>query len=427
MRITAAVKKAAKNSLLGRLAAFEQYYKSKEPRLHSFIEEKNRFTRLRREAAQLVRKYPNPEKRPPLYGLLVGVKDIFHVDGFPTQAGSRLPARALRGAQAASVSALIKAGALVAGKTVTTEFAYFTPGPTRNPYHPEHTPGGSSSGSAAATSAGLVDLALGTQTIGSIIRPAAFCGVVGFKPSYGRISAQGVIPLARSLDHVGVFAQSVDLASRAANVLCADWKPRSDTLAKPYLAVPAGEYLQHASPEMLAHFETVIEKLRKAGYRIKSLNVMQDFATVVERHNTILAAQAAETHARWYQDFRHLYSEKFAALIEKGLAIPAQEIKQALEEAKGFSRDISTLMDIHGVDLWISPAAVGAAPLGLASTGDPLMNLPWTQAGMPTLGLPTGTNAEGLPLGVQFTADYKRDEGLLAWGKQIEHAVMEAV
>lgn len=425
MRTTTAAKKAARNSLLGRLSAFEEYFKSKEPRLHSFIEEKDRFKRLRREAIELARRYPNPAKRPPLYGLLVGVKDIFHVDGFATQAGSRLPARALRGDQAASVSSLIKAGALIAGKTITTEFAYFTPGPTRNPYHPEHTPGGSSSGSAAATAAGLVDLALGTQTIGSIIRPASFCGVVGFKPSYGRISAQGVIPLARSLDHVGVFAQGVDLVSRAASVLCADWKPRSDTAGKPFLAVPTGDYLQHASPEMLAYFETVIEKLRKAGYRVKQLKVMQDFATVVERHNTILAAQAAEAHASWYGSYRHLYSEKFVALIEKGLAIPAQQVKQALEEAKGFSRDISTLMDIHGVDLWMSPAAVGAASQGLASTGDPVMNLPWTQAGLPTLGLPTALSAEGLPLGVQFTADYKRDEDLLAWGKQIEGAIME--
>ncbi len=418
---------ARKNGLLERLGAFEEYYKSKEPLIHSFIEEKDRFERLRREAAELAIKYPNPEKRPALYGLLVGVKDIFHVDSFPTQAGSRLPERALRGAQAASVSLLLKAGALVAGKTVTTEFAYFTPGPTRNPHNTEHTPGGSCCGSAAATAAGLVDFALGTQTIGSIIRPASFCGVVGFKPSYRRISTEGVIPLARSLDHVGVFAQSVELVSRTASVLCADWKPRGDAPSKPYLAVPTGEYLQHASAEMLAHFETVIEKLRKAGYWIKRLKVMQDFATVVERHNTILAAQAAEAHAGWFEGHRHLYSEKFAALIEKGLAIPAPEVKQALDDAKRFSLDISTLMDIHGIDIWISPAAVGAAPEGLASTGDPVMNLPWTQAGLPTLGLPSGKNAEGLPLGVQFTADYKRDEDLLTWGKQIEHVVIEAI
>jgi len=416
---------AKKNDLLERLDAFEEYYKNKEPLIHSFIAEKDRFKRLRREAEELARNYPNPEKRPPLYGLMVGVKDIFHIDGFPTQAGSRLPERVLRGPEAKNVTMLKNSGVLIAGKTVTTEFAYFTPGPTRNPHNTEHTPGGSSSGSAAATAAGLVDLALGTQTIGSIIRPASFCGVVGFKPSYGRISAEGVIPLARSLDHVGVFAQSVDLVNRTAGVLCTDWKPRKDVTGKPYLAIPTGKYLESASPEMQAHFETIIEKLRKAGYSVKRLESMQDFAAVVDRHNTILAAQAAEVHAAWYEDYRHLYGEKLAALIKKGLPIPAHSVARALDEAKRFSLNIRTLMDIHGIDVWISPAAVGAAPKGLATTGDPVMNLPWTQAGLPTLGLPTGKNAEGLPLGVQFSADYKRDEDLLAWGRQIERVLME--
>ena len=177
------------------------------------------------------------------------MKDIFHVKGFLTRAGSGLPVDLLTGPEAESVTQLKQAGALILGKTVTTEFAYFAPGPTRNPRNPAHTPGGSSSGSAAAVGAGLCPLALGTQTIGSILRPASFCGVVGFKPSFGRISSAGVIPFAVSLDHIGFFTQDVAGATLAAAVLCKNWgdeeaRTRGDGEAKellnyrPVLGVP---------------------------------------------------------------------------------------------------------------------------------------------------------------------------------------------
>jgi Asp-tRNA(Asn)/Glu-tRNA(Gln) amidotransferase A subunit family amidase len=395
-------------------------YAKKEPRIHAFVPDQARFKRLRREALEFKHRYPKREARPPLYGLLLGVKDIFHVDGFPTQAGSRLPTHQLTGNEAKSVSLLKAAGMLIAGKTVTTEFAYFAPGPTRNPHHQEHTPGGSSSGSAAAVAAGLVDLALGTQTIGSIIRPASYCGVVGFKPSYGRISTEGVIPLSPSLDHVGLFAQDVDMVWRGAAQLFPDWNPSKTLEGKPFLAIPTGDYLQQAGHKMRAHFEKVVELLGQTGYSVKRLDPMPKFTEIVDRHNTILAAQASQTHAAWYESYRHLYHEKTVELIEKGLSISHEVVKQALEETRRFSLNLSTIMDIHGIDLWISPSATGAALRGLNSTGDPTMNLPWTQAGFPTLGLPSGTNAEGLPLGLQLAADYNRDEALLAWGADIE-------
>ncbi|MBI4771596.1 MAG: amidase, partial [Chloroflexi bacterium] len=206
------------------LAALEAHFSAREPAVLAFLPEPDRFDRLRREAAALLERYPDPDARPPLFGAPVGVKDIFHVAGFPTRAGSRLPPEALAGPEADSVRALKAAGALILGKTVSTEFAYFGPGPTRNPHAPDHTPGGSSSGSAAAVAAGLCPLALGTQTIGSIIRPAAFCGVVGFKPGYERVSRAGVIPLSPSLDHVGVFAAEVAGVALAARVLVGDWR-----------------------------------------------------------------------------------------------------------------------------------------------------------------------------------------------------------
>ncbi|MEX1248751.1 MAG: amidase [Anaerolineales bacterium] len=413
-----------KSGLQERQDAFETLYVKKEPLIHAFIPEAERFKRLRRESNELARRYPKPEDRPPLYGLLLGVKDIFHVDGFPTQAGSRLPAGELRGKQAESVSLLKAAGILMAGKTVTTEFAYFAPGPTRNPHNTRHTPGGSSSGSAAAVAAGMVDLALGTQTIGSIMRPASYCGIVGFKPSYGRISAEGVIPLARSLDHVGLFAHEMNTIARGAAVLCRDWKPRLSS-GKPYLAVPDGEYMGRAGGEMGAHFDEAIGRLEAAGYRIRRIDLFHDFADIFERHQLILAAEAAQVHTAWYETYRHLYHEKTAALVEKGLAISSKALQAALNETRRFGLNVSTLMDIHGIDAWLSPAATGAAPRGLVSTGDPVMNLPWTQAGLPTLGLPSGVNAEGLPLGLQLTADYNRDEDLLAWGADMEKALAE--
>lgn len=416
---------AVNAQLSTRLDEFEELFTSREPRVHAFVSEENRFKRLRNEARRLANKYANPERRPPLFGLLLGVKDIFHVDGFETRAGSHLPPRALQGKQSAAVSALKRTGALVAGKTVTTEFAYFTPGPTRNPYNPDHTPGGSSSGSAAAVAAGLVDVALGTQTIGSVIRPASFCGVVGFKPSHGRISAEGVIPLARSLDHVGIFAQNVELVQDTATALLIDYLPT--TLAqKPSIAIPDGEYLAHASKDMLEHLDSVAERLRQAGYHVKRVAALNEFASIVQRHHRILAAEAAQTHAGWYARYSHLYSAKLVELVSEGLAIRATELDEALEAARGLRHDLGALMNIHGFQLWLAPSAVDAAPAGLASTGDPVMNLPWTQAGMPALGLPTGWNAAGLPLGTQLIAAYGEDEQLLAWGEDIEAALAES-
>src|SRR5436305_13057726 len=207
------------------LDAAEARYAEREPEVRAFLPEEGRFGRLRREARELHERWPDPEKRPPLFGMLVGVKDIIHVDGFETRAGSRLPPKVLRGREAPCVTALKKAGALILGKTVTTEFAYFAPGPTRNPRNLEHTPGGSSSGSAAAVAAGLCAVALGTQTIGSILRPAAFCGVVGFKPSRTQVARSGMIALAPSLDEVGFFTRRVEPARLVASALCERWRP----------------------------------------------------------------------------------------------------------------------------------------------------------------------------------------------------------
>jgi Asp-tRNA(Asn)/Glu-tRNA(Gln) amidotransferase A subunit family amidase len=404
------------------LDRLEAHFAEREPGLQAFLPEEGRFERLRREEGALLARWPDAAGRPPLFGLPVGVKDIFHVDGFETRAGSRLPPEVLRGPEAASVKALKEAGALILGKTVSTEFAYFAPGPTRNPWHPEHTPGGSSSGSAAAVAAGLVPLALGTQTIGSILRPAAFCGVVGFKPSYERISRDGVIPLAPSFDHVGFFTRDVRGAERAASLLCRVWRPELPP-RRPRLGVPEGPYLERASGEGLVHLREVCRRLATAGYDVTSVPALEDFGEIVERHFRIVAAEAARVHRDWFARFGGLYDRRTAELIRRGQTTTDDQLARDLDERETLRIALTALMDQHGLDLWISPPALGAAPRGLDSTGDPVMNVPWTQAGMPALCLPTGRNAAGLPLGLQVAARWWADEALLAWARELEGAL----
>src|SRR5688572_8572411 len=246
------------------LSQVEAHFGEREPAVLAFVPEENRFGRLQKDADALVSSYPDIINRPLLYGMLVGVKDIFHAKGFKTQAGSRLPYELLQADEAESVTRLKNAGALILGKTVTTEFAYFSPGPTRNPHNPEHTPGGSSSGSAVAVAAGFCHITLGTQTIGSIIRAASFCGVVGVKPTYDRISREGVIPLSPSLDHVGFFVPDVESAINAARILYRDWEEPTQPLKKPRLGISEGPYLQTVSQQGLTHLATVYNRLDEA-------------------------------------------------------------------------------------------------------------------------------------------------------------------
>jgi Asp-tRNA(Asn)/Glu-tRNA(Gln) amidotransferase A subunit family amidase len=400
-------------------------FERREPEVRAFLPEKGRFERLQREAQELAARFPEPQGRPPLYGVLVGVKDIFRVTGFATRAGSQLPPEALAGPEAECVRALKAAGALILGKTVTTEFAYFAPGPTRNPHNPEHTPGGSSSGSAAAVGAGICDLALGTQTIGSIVRPAAFCGVVGFKPSYARVSRKGVIPLAPALDHVGWFAPAVPEAVQAANVLFIDWRELDPPQDKPVLGVPEGSYLEQASADGLAHFRRVCQQLSGRGYQLLQVPAMPDFQEIRARHELLLAFEASCVHAGWFAEYAASYAPQTAELIRRGLAVSTGDLARARAGRARLREELTELMTTAGIDLWISPSAPGPAPKGLSSTGNPVMNLPWTQAGMPSLNLPSGVNAAGLPLGLQVTGRWYGDEALLAWATDLEKALEE--
>lgn len=387
--------------------------------IQTLLPEPERRERLLGEAGSLQNIYPNPESRPPLYGALVGVKDIFHVEGFVTRANTRIDPEEFTGPEADCVTFLRQAGALILGKTVTTEFAYFEPGPTRNPHNLEHTPGGSSSGSAAAVAAGFCPLALGTQTIGSVNRPAAYCGVVGFKPSYNRIPTEGLIHFSRSADHVGLFTQDVGGMILAAGNLCYSWQEISVTY-QPVLGVPRGKYLdEQVSPEGMKAFKQQLESLRKAGYVIEEVNILDDIEEITYWHRKLVAAEMADEHRDLYARFADLYRPRTAELIKEGQKATEEELATARRKQKQLRDELESVMWEKGVSLWIAPAAPGPAPEGIQSTGDPGLNLPWTHAGLPAVTIPAGKSGNNLPLGVQLVAPFMGDELLLYWAEDI--------
>ena len=397
----------------------------RESEIRAFVPESSRRDRLLDAAADLDSRYHDPADRGPLHGVPVGMKDIFHVGGFPTRAGSGLSPDLLTGPEAPVVTRLRRAGALVCGKTHTTEFAYFDPAPTRNPHDLDHTPGGSSSGSAAAVAAGLCPLALGSQTIGSVIRPAAFCGVVGFKPTYGRVPIDGVIPVAPSLDHVGFFTQDVAGARLAAGICCRDWLPESpEALDRPTIGIPEGPYLDQASIEGIEAFEESIEDLAAAGYEVRRVPLFEDIETINERHETLMAAEMAMAHGErgWYPAHGDEYAEETAELIESGRPVSAGAVGDARAARRETRERVVERMASAEIDLWASPAAPGPAPEGIGDTGDPVMNLPWTHTGLPALTVPAGT-VSALPVGLQCVARPTDDERLLAWGERVAEAV----
>src|SRR5258707_4422318 len=314
-----------------------------ESEIHALVPEPGRRTRLLNEAAALQKRFADPESRPPLYGILLGVKDIFYVDGFPTRAGSQLPSEVFVGNEASCVTKLRDAGALLLGKTITTEFAYFEPGPTHNPHNLNHTPGGSSSGSVAAVAAGFCPLALGTQVIGSTIRPAAFCGIVGFKSSYGRIPKAGLLQCSDAVEHVGYFTQDIAGIALVAALLCSNWRPVTPE-ALPVLGVPEGPYLAQASTEALNAFEDQRSRLQKAGYTVQRVAALGDIETINRRHNRMVKADMAQAHASWLAQYESLYRPRTAAALREGQTVGAEELAQAREGRAVLRAELESLM-----------------------------------------------------------------------------------
>lgn len=398
---------------------------AEDPLIQALLPEPARRERLTREAEALLNRFPDPERRPPLFGLLAGVKDFFRVDGFPTKAGSKLPASLFEGPESAVVTRLKENGALIAGKTVTTEFAYFQPGPTRNPHNPEHTPGGSSSGSAAGVAAGFFPLALGTQTIGSVIRPAAFCGIIGYKPSYDRIDTAGMLFFSKSVDHAGLFSQDVATMRLASSALLGSWDDSAGAApdGQPALAVPDGPYLEEAEEAGLEHFEKTLDRLAAEGFRIERVPFFPNYAELNVRHRRLTAVEVEQVHREWYKAYSDRYSVHMHEIMKTGATVSDEERDGIRADQLRLRHKMEEALLSCGADLWVAPAAPGPAPHGIHSTGNPIMNLPWTNAGVPALAIPSGEAANGLPLAVQFCAPFGADERLLAWGEAIEGTV----
>jgi Asp-tRNA(Asn)/Glu-tRNA(Gln) amidotransferase A subunit family amidase len=361
----------------------------------------------------------------PLHGVPVGVKDIFDTGDMPTENGTVLHKGRTPRRDATAVSMLRAAGAVIVGKTVTTECAYFAPGKTRNPHNPEHTPGGSSSGSAAAVAAGMVPLALGSQTAGSTIRPASFCGVYGYKPTHGLIPRSGVLQLSRTLDHVGLFARSIEDVALLLEELQGhderdpDTRPRARipfrTLAAeeppiaPMLAFIKTPHWERADPETKEAFGELLDAL---GPQVEEVELIPSAAEGWDWQKTIMAAEMAANLEREWRRGKDQLSEPLRSLIERGREVRAVDYQRALRSIGPVVESFDELF-MERYDAILTPAALGTAPKGLGSTGDPSFCTLWTLLGMPALSVPVMQGANGLPLGAQLVGRRNFDARLM--------------
>ena len=368
----------------------------------------------------------------PLYGIPVGVKDIINTRGIPTRMGSVIFAGHVPTTSAWVVRRLEALGGLVMGKTVTTEFAYRSPGKTRNPWNTAHTPGGSSSGSAAAVAAGFVPVAIGTQTLGSVVRPAAFNGVVGYKPSHGAISRTGIHPFAPTLDTVGVFARSVaDAAWFGACLMGADARdeatviravprllhvPLEPLLEPPRVAVVRTPKWSLATEAQRAHFDECLAKLGAAGARVREVNLPHLFDAAWDNVMVLMTQEAVKSFGSIESRQRIRLSPHLLEILDRGHAVTPEQYARARARRDDYRQWMDKLFESH--DAIVTIPAAGEAPEGLANTGDAVFCSLWTQAGLPAVNVPSGRGPRGLPLGFQVVGRYRDDEHALriaAW------------
>jgi aspartyl-tRNA(Asn)/glutamyl-tRNA(Gln) amidotransferase subunit A len=353
-----------------------------------------------------------------LHGVPIGIKDIIDVAGMTTTAGAAAFAHTQPERDATLVARLRAAGAVIVGKTVATQFAYKDPAPTLNPWSADHTPGGSSSGSGAAVAARQVPAAIGTQTVGSILRPAAYCGVVGLKGAFGQVPLDGVVPVAWSLDHAGPITRSVADAALLLGVL-SDAPVDIETTDRPRLAV-SRELLDLAGPTLRGHLETVMRRLTDAGATIVEFARPPSFAGIVAAGRLILEAEAAAYHEAMFAEHAADYGPGIAELITAGLARRATELARA-ERARVAFRD-ATVPLLGTVDALLSPVAPGPAPLRSEGTGDFSLCAPWSFIGVPSISIPTGLDEAGLPLALQLVGGpvgLARLLGAAAWSERV--------
>jgi Asp-tRNA(Asn)/Glu-tRNA(Gln) amidotransferase A subunit family amidase len=350
-----------------------------------------------------------------------------------TTAGSKVMENFIPPYDSTAVQRLKKAGAIVLGKTATTEFASADPAPTRNPWNLDHTPGGSSSGSAAAVAACMCPAALGSQTGGSVLRPAAYCGVIGLKPTYGRISRYGVFPFCWTLDHVGLFTRSVADAAILLGVL-AGHDPQDPSTSKepvpdytrsgrpprkpPRIGVVRAFFEEKSEEQVWSHTEKTMARLEKAGARIDEVEMPPSFSAVQDAHRIIMRVEGAAFHEKLFEQNQEKYRPKLRELIQIGLLIPGVDYLRAHRIKRLFRRDMAEVMQKY--DCLLTPSISSPAPQGLSSTGNPWFQVPWSLSGLPAINLPSGLSKEGLPLGIQLIGGAFEEGKLLAVARWCE-------
>ena len=377
----------------------------------------------REQALATARRRDAEPPRGPLHGIPLAVKDLIDTVDMPTTDGSSIYHGHWPAADASCVALAKAAGAVVVGKTVTTEFAAFTPGKTANPRNPAHTPGGSSSGSAAAVADGMAPLAFGTQTAGSVIRPAAYCGCVGYKPSFGLINRAGVKPLADSLDTVGVLAPTVEDTAFFVGVLSE--RPALRHLAVPSEAPRFGLYRtpmwDAAEPATAAAIDEARAALERAGAAVAELAVAPEHHGLAEAQNTIMCFEAVRAFAHERTLHSAELSPRFAQMLDAGMAIGADEYDRAL--ARAVAARVGLTAFFGACDAVLVPAAPGEAPIGLGNTGDPIFNRMWTLLGVPCVTLPARWAENGLPTGVQLVGRAGDDARLMGCAAFLERSL----
>ena len=386
-------------------------------------------------ARQRERELLNEGPRGPLHGVPVGIKDIYYTQGVLTTACSLILADFVPDYDATTVARLKQAGAIIMGKTVTTEFACGDPSPTRNPWNFAHTPGGSSSGSAVGVATGMFPAAMGSQTAGSVLRPAAYNGIVGLKPTFSRVSTYGVIPVALSLDTMGPFTRTVEDAALMLNVLAGHdpLDPSSSTRPVPdYLRAIGAQktpprvglvrhfFYDRANDETTAHTESIVERLAEAGATVDEVEIAADFDAMLSAHRVLMTVEGAAVHQEWFNARADDYSPNIRGVVEDGRKVSAVTYVQARRVQDRFRKDVEEAM--RSYDVLLTPSTATPAPRDLTSTGDPSFQTPFTFGGFPSISLPSGLSDDGLPFGIQMAAPHFADETLLSvahWCEQV--------
>ena len=372
--------------------------------------------------------------RGPLHGVPVGVKDIFYAAGLPTEAGSKVLAGFVPAYDATSVARLKQAGAMLLGKLHTTEFATYDPAPTRNPWNLACTPGGSSSGSAAAVAARMIPLALGTQTIGSNVRPAAYCGLVGLKPTFGRISTRGVLPLTYTQDHVGLMARSVEDIALGLGVVAghdvddpsSSREPVPDYLGAlarrrpPRVGLLREFFFERATAEVGRVTTEAVDRLARAGAAIEEVKLPASFRAVPAAAHLVMRSDVASIHAELYAEKADLYRPAIRSAIEMGMLLTGDHYVRALRIRRQFRRELAPLLDRY--DVLLTPSTPAPAPEGMA-TGNPIFQVAWSLSGLPSITIPCGLASSGLPLGIQLVSGAFTEPALLAAAAWCEDAL----